>query len=59
MLPTAFMPSRLSPLSDERLEDLMRLADSGDATAREHLFASLYEELIGSRAVSFGARVRR
>ena len=45
MLPTAFMPSRQSPLSDERLEDLIRLADSGDATAREHLFASLYEEL--------------
>lgn len=39
------VPSRLGPLSDERLEDLIRLADGGDVAAREHLFASLYEEL--------------
>jgi RNA polymerase sigma factor (TIGR02999 family) len=32
-------------LSEERLEDLIRLADGGDAKAREHLFTSLYEEL--------------
>jgi RNA polymerase sigma factor (TIGR02999 family) len=32
-------------VSDEKLEELMRLADTGDAKAREHLFTSLYEEL--------------